>query len=62
MIVFSSKSNFWYQFGVFLLQLHFTFAKWKIVTFFPTQNFVFKFCGVNLKFQNKDLALLSSEL
>ena len=30
--------------------------------FFPAQNFIFKFCGVNLNFQNKDLALLSSEL
>ena len=30
--------------------------------FFPAQNFVFKFWVVNLNFQNKDLALLSSEL
>ena len=32
MVVLSVKSTFWYQFGVFLLQLHFTHYTGKIVT------------------------------
>ena len=41
MIVFSVISNFWYPFGVFLLQLHFTHAAWKIVTPFSQPKILF---------------------
>ena len=59
MIVFSAKSNFWHQFGVFLLQLHSTHATRKIVTpFFPAQNFVFKFWDVNFSKQRSGITFL----
>ena len=41
MIVFSVISNFWYPFGFFLLQLHFTHATWKIVTPFSLPKILF---------------------
>ena len=63
MIVFSVISNFWYPFGGFSSTI--TLYSWYMKNcdpFFPAQNFVLKFWVANLNFQNKDLALLSSEL
>ena len=53
MIVFSVISNFWYPFGVFLLQLHFTHVTWKIVTPFSLPKILFKILSCQLKFSKQ---------
>ena len=60
MIVFSSKSNFWYQFGIFLLKLHFTFAKWKNVTpsFLPKMYFQILWCQLKFSKQRSGFTFL----
>ena len=63
MIVFSAKSNFYgINLGSFFYNYNLLILHEKLWPLFSAQNFVLKFCDVNLEFQNKDLSLLSSEL
>ena len=53
MIVFSVISNFWYPFGVFFLQFHFTHATWKLWPLFPCPKFCFQILSCQLKFSEQ---------
>ena len=53
MVVLSVKSTFWYQFGVFLLQLHFTHYTGKIVTPFFLPKILFSNLSCQLKFSKQ---------
>ena len=53
MIVFSVILNFWYPFGVFLLQLHFTHGIRKIVTPFSLPKIFFQILSCQLKYSKQ---------